>query len=127
MALTATVTKTICLSVSRTIGLRNPYIATRSPCKPNLIYSVGVFKTVEDTFSPLAKRLQCQRKSFPKTIIYGQSFGMCADIYLYLKDYLDLGFTEPEDAPDIPQFRLVDMFTSVTDPGRKSEIIQLFK
>lgn len=128
MALTATATKTIRLSVSRTIGLQNPYVVTRSPCKPNLIYSVGVFeKTVDDSFLPLAKRLQHQRISFPKTIIYGQTFGMCADIYLFLKHYLGSNFTEPNDAPNLPQFRLVDMFTSVTDAEHKTEIISLFK
>ena len=127
LCLTATATKSIRLSVSRTIGLRNPYVITKSPCKPNLIYSVGVFNTVEETLSPLAKKLEQQKRSFPKTIIYGQSFGMCADIYLYLKRYLGSSFTVPGDAPDIPQFRLVDMFTSVTDPGHKSEIIRLFK
>jgi len=36
-------------------------------------------------------------------------------------------FTHPEDAPDIPEFRLVDMFTSVVEPGHKSDIIRLFK
>ena len=127
MALTATATKAIRLSVSRTIGLNNPYVLTRSPCKSNLIYTTGVFKTVQETFGVLADRLQEQQFSFPKTIIYGQSFRMCADIYLYLKDLLGSSFTHPEDAPDIPLFRLVEMFTSVTDADHKSKIIQLFK
>lgn len=127
MALTATATRTICLSVSRTIGLKNPYVLTRSPCKSNLIYTTGIFKTVEETFCVLADRLREQKASFPKTIIYGQSFRMCGDIYLYLKDRLGPSFTQPEDAPDIPQFRPVEMFTSVTDADHKSKIIQLFK
>ena len=62
-----------------------------------------------------------------KTIIYSRSFGVCADIYLYLKDQLGTALTNPEHAPDLPEFRHVDMFTSVTDPTHKSEIIRLFK
>ena len=31
---------------------------------------------------------------------------------------IDFRFTEPEDAPDIPQFKLVNMFISVTDTGQ---------
>ncbi len=52
---------------------------------------------------------------------------MCADIYIFLKYHLGSAFTIPEDAPDIPEFRLVDMFTSVTDSNHKSQILRLFK
>ncbi len=127
MALTATATRSDRLAVSRAIGLRNPYVLTRCPTKPNLIYSVGSFKSVEETFRALADKLKVQSSKFPKTIIYGQSFGMCADIYIFLKYHLGSAFTIPEDAPDIPEFRLVDMFTSVTDSNHKSQILRLFK
>ena len=66
MALTATATKAIRLSVSRTIGLKDPYVLTRSPCKSNLIYTTGTFKTVQDTFCVLADRLQEQKSCFQK-------------------------------------------------------------
>ena len=35
-------------------------------------------------------------------------------------------FTEPENAPDLAQFRLVEMFLSVTDPEHKDGIIHRF-
>ncbi len=70
----------------------------------------------------MADKLKVLRSKFPKTIIYGQSFEMCADIYIFLK-YLGSAFTIPEDAPDIPEFRLVEMFTSVTDSDHKSHIL----
>ena len=127
LSLTATATRSIRLSVSQTLGLRDPYVITRSPCKPNLIYSVGLFNGLVNTLSPLAEKLLEQKRAFPKTIIYGQTFGMCSDVYLFLKGFLGSKFTVPEDAPDIPEFRLVDMYTSVTDPGHKSQIIRLFK
>ena len=59
--------------------------------------------------------------------IYGRSFGVSGDIYLYFKDRLGAAFTNPEDAPDLPEFRLVDMFTSITNPAHKTEILRLFK
>ena len=51
---------------------------------------------------------------------------MCSNIYLFLKDSLRQDFVHPSNAPDIPQFRIVDMFTGVTEPDHKSEIIQSF-
>ena len=52
---------------------------------------------------------------------------MCADIYLYLKGFLGSASTIPTDAPDLPEFRVVEMFTSVTESDHKSKILQLFK
>ena len=127
MALTATATRSDRLSITRIIGLRNPYVVTRPPTINNLIYSVGSFTTIPNTLQVFAKRVLVEKSNFPKTIIYGRSFGVCADIYLYLKDQLGAAFTNPENAPDLPEFRRVDMFTSVTDPAHKSEIIRLFK
>jgi len=71
--------------------------------------------------------LVLKRNQFPKTIIYGRTFGICADIYLYLKKCLGVAFTYPQDAPDLPDFRLVEMFTSVTECKHKSKILELFK
>ena len=109
------------------VGLRNPFVITRCPARSNLIYSVGLFKSLPDTFEEFASKLKCEKTNFPKTIIYVRSFGLCADIYLYLKNQLGLAFIYPEDAPDIPEFRLVEVFTSVTESKHKSEILQLFK
>ena len=127
MALTATATRSDISFISRIVGLRNPFVITRVPVIPNLIYAVGLFKSIPETFQNLAQKLVIERNKFPKTIIYGRSFGVCGDMYLFFKDYLGAAFTNPDDAPDLSEFRLVDMFTSVTDPAHKSEIIRLFK
>ena len=50
-----------------------------------------------------------------RMIIYGRSFSVCADVFLYFKSQLGENITEPIDAPDLAKFRLVDVFTSVTD------------
>ena len=127
MALTATATRTDRLSVSRVLGLKSPFVLTKCPTKTNLMYSVSSFESVGVTFRKFADMLKRERTDFPKTIIYGRSFDMCANIYLFLQDQLGLSFTNPKDAPDIPEFRLVDMFTSITDAKLKSDILSNFK
>ena len=62
----------------------------------------------------------------PRIIIYGQSYGICADIYLFFQEKLRYAFTDPIDAPDISMFRLVDMFTSVTDQHQKDKIVESY-
>lgn len=104
MALTATATKTIRYSVSKTISLIAPFVISRSPSKHNLFYSVGCFKEIEETFAPIAMRLKNKRLDFPKMIIYGRSLTTCANIYLYLKKELGSGFTDHIDAPAVPCF-----------------------
>jgi len=124
MALTATATIKDREDISQTLGLRHPYILALCPTKPNIRYSVARFKSVSETFHHFAERLTNEKDLFPKT---GITFKMCADIYLYLKDFLGFDSTVPYDAPDIPEFRIIDMFTSVVTSDHKSSIIELFK
>ena len=126
MALTATATKTVRYSVSKIIGMRNPFVLAIPPCKSNIMYSVGAFVSVEATFKPIAERLKSERTNMPRTIIYGRTFNICADIFMYFKTELGESITEPLDAPDISIFRLVNVFTSVTDQHQKENIVDLF-
>ena len=127
MALTATATNSDRVAISRTLGLRCPFVLARSPAKANISYSVGEFVNVPTTFEQFAEKLAIEKCSFPKTIIYGQTFSMCGDVYSFLHDKLGYEFTVPSDAPDIPEFRLFDMFTSVTGCEHKTQILKLFK
>ena len=126
MALTATATKILRFVVSKTIGLQNPYIITLSPCKKNLKYSVSKFDTLDTSFEVLVTKLRHERANMPRVIIYRRSFEDCSNVYLLFRHCMDANFTEPPNAPDINRFRLVDMFTSVTDSHIKEEIIQRF-
>lgn len=126
MALTATATKSLRSSVTCTLGMENPVVIAISPCKANLTYNVGTYTTVAETFKPLLNRLRTDRERTPRIIVYCQSYNMCADIYIYLSQRLGYEFTEPIDAPNIPRFRLVDMYTSVTDSQHKELMISLF-
>jgi len=127
MALTATATKTDRTDICKVLGMRNPYILSRCPNRQNLIYSVGSFESVSTTFKQFAARLKQEKNIFPKTIIYVRSYDMCADIYLFLKSQLQEQFTQPVDAPDLPEFRMVEMFTSLIEDSHKSQILSGFK
>ncbi len=95
-------------------------------CKPNIMYSVAPFTTIQETFHPIVERLRRDKSAFPRTIIYYRWFDDCADLYLIFRDQLGADFTEPPNSPDFTRFRHVDMFQSCTDPVVKEEIIQSF-
>ena len=126
MALTATATKSVQSSVACTLGMDKPVTIALSPCKVNLVYNVGRFTSVSETFKPLLDRLKLDRENCPRMIAYCQSYSMCAEVYIYLSQGLGYEITEPIDAPNIPMFRLIDMFTSVTDRLHKETIIAQF-
>lgn len=125
MALTATATKSFQAAVIATLGMEKPVVIAISPCKANITFNIGTYTTVA-TFKPLLNRLRTNRERTPKTIVYCQSYNTCADIYIYLSRSLGCEFTEPIDAPNIPRFRLVDMYTSLTDSQHKELIISSF-
>jgi len=127
LALTATATKSLCTSVANILGMvKQPITIALSPCKPNIIYNTGTYRTAIETFEPLVKRLKEDREESPRLIIYCQSFNMCANVYVYLSRSLGCEVTEPIDAPDIQEYCLVDMFISITDSDHKELIISLF-
>ena len=126
MALTATATKMVQKYVAYILGMEKPIVIALSPCIANLIYNAGLFTSVRRTFQPLLNRLKTVRDKTPRMIIYCQSCKMCGDICTYLSQGLGPELTEPIDAPDISRYRLVDMFTSVTDAQHEDLIISSF-
>ena len=126
MALTATATKTLRYSVTHTIGMYDPFVIAISPRKKNLMYSISKFEATSSTLEPVVERLKLERTKMPRMIIYGRTFGICADVYLFFKGELGDNITEPTDAPNLSRFRLVDVFTSVTDQHQKDGIITAF-
>ncbi len=127
MVLTATATKTLRRYIARTIGMRNELIVSRPPVKSNvMLYSVVQTSSVEETFSLISKRLHQERQACPQMIVYCTNYRDCTNIYLYFKNCLRNSFTEPSDAPDLPRFRLVDMYMSCTEEIVKESIVNLF-
>lgn len=126
MALTATATKSLRSSVSKTIGLISPYVMAVCPCKENLIYSVMKANNVNDSLQSLVEELKKQRAQMRRVIVYCRRIEVCAETYMLFRDSMGSNFTEPPDAPDMTRFRLVDMYTSATDKPIKDAIIDLF-
>lgn len=126
MALTATAPKALRYAISNIIGLRSPFVVAKCPSKKNLVYSICDYHDIVETFEPFALKLSQIRTRLPRMIIYCRLIQDCSDIYAFFNSYLGRNFTEPSGAPNIPRFRLVDMFTSITDKPIKETIIDLF-
>lgn len=126
MALTATATKSLKLDVIRILGMRNPAVISASPSRDNIKYAIVPSEGFHEAFKALLEGLRRLRTDFPRTIIYCRKFRDCGELYLFFRDNLGDSFTEPTDAPDLPQFRLVDMFHSCTDQSVKDIIAPLF-
>ena len=127
MAMTATATQQLRSSITSILGMHDPVIIAVSPCKANIMYAVESYESLDQAIGPFVARLQKERAKMSRTIIYCRSYSDCADLYLYFRDNLGSHFTEPPGAPDISKFRLVDMFTSITDPPVKESILAFFQ
>ena len=126
LALTATATSKLRTQVTLTLGMMDELVVSLSPCKPNIMYSVRKITTTSDTFLPMVERLRNERTTFPRTIVYCRRYDDCAELYQLFKDTLSADFTEPPGSPDLPMFRLVDMYMSCTEEVVKEEIIKAF-
>ena len=126
MALTATVTKFLKVEVIRILGMKNPITVSASPSRSNIKYIVSSFKSMNDAFRGLIDGLREKRKLYPQTIIYCRKQSECGDLYIYIRDSLGKYFTEPIGAPDLPKYRIIDMYHSSTDSSIKEIIIKLF-
>ena len=123
MALTATATNAVQKEVERVLGMRKPTTVAISPSKANVYYCVQKSESMTEAFNPMLEQLRTMRCDFPQTLVYCRTFSNCGTLF---KHFLGSGFTESEDAPDLPQFRLVDMFHSCTDSVVKETISDLF-
>ena len=62
----------------------------------------------------------------PRIIIYCRRYEEFSKLYIFFKNGLAEKFLEPSDAPDKSEFRLVEMFTRITDEEVKLRIIKFF-
>ena len=126
IALTATASKSLQQSVIQTLGMRQPFVLSVSPHKPNITLAVTQFKSIEHDFEPVVSGLRQARLLYERTIIYCNLQSQCATLYLYFRKQLGSEMLEPKDAPDISRFRLIDMYTSCTESRVKDQIIESF-
>ena len=94
----------------------NPFILSHSPNKQNIKYSVvKKNEEIETAFVPLLEELKTNRVKVERTIIFCPTYDSTGRIYCYFKYGLGREFTQPIGAPNLPQFRLVDMFSACTN------------
>ena len=126
MGMTATATTTTRDRVISTLGLINPVVVSASPDKPNISYAVRQKVSIEEAFSPLAVKLKTLRRKLPRMIIFCRRYEECTLLYHFFLSLLKNEFTQPVGAPNLPQFRLVDMYTSVTRKSVQESIVASF-
>ena len=108
------------------IGMKSPTIIVLNPSRSNIMFVVKFKDTITQAFSSMMGQIAKDRHLFPRTVIYCRRFSDCGDLYMMFRKFLGKDFTEPKDAPDLPQFRLVDMYHSSTDPVVKDMILSRF-
>ena len=112
--------------IQKALGMPDPLVITASPDKLNIILSVCPYVSLNISFGPVVEELQSARTSLGRTIIYCQKQEECANLYLFFKMCMGNEILEPQDAFEMPQYRLIDMFMSSTHPSVKEEILQYF-
>ena len=106
--------------------MQRPVIVSVPPIKDNIFYCVSNKFTVTFSLGPVCDRLAHQRTDMGRTIIFCRTYDEVTAIYYFFKQQLGYGFTDPPGAPDLTQFRLVDMYTHCTDQSVKDKILQQF-
>lgn len=126
MALTATATTVTRRKIISSLSMNKCHVISRNPCKPNIQYVVRPKTTIEEVFAPIVDDILVKKRNAQRTIVFCRNFKECFDIYQYFRVHLRLDMYYPPTAPHLSKFRLVDMFTSVTDESVKTNIIRNF-
>ena len=126
MAMTATATTATRRRIISILGMRDPSVIAISPDKSNICYWVKKGVSVNDIVIPLVAKLKVQRCKLPRVIIFCRRCEDCSTLYQLFLSQLKKEFTEPIGAPNVSKFRLVDIYTSVTDKEVQDSIIASF-
>ena len=126
MALTATATTSSRRSIITILRMVHPEIISVSLNKPNIKYAVKVnTHSLKETFAPLVEEFRHQRRAMDRTIIFCRTYDQCSRIYMYMADRMAREMMDPIGVcRDLPQFRMLDMYTACTHPTVKETILQ---
>ena len=109
--------------------MHQPVVISVTPNKLNIVYHLQEKgKSMEETLAPLICKLQQQKKikQDHKMIVFCKQYEECSRMYWVFKTALKGGFTQPNGAPDLAWFKVVDMYTKCTEMSVKESIISLF-
>ncbi len=126
MALTATATVATRRKIISSLNMVGCLVISRNPWKPNIHYVVKPKTSIRDTFNPLVQDVLRNKQAAERTIIFCRNIQDCFAIYQYFRMHLKQDMYYPPTSPAISRYRLVDMFTSLTDESVKTNIIRKF-
>ena len=106
--------------------MKDPAVTATSPDIANLSFCVKERGTIEDTFGTVIDKLRVKRSAMQRVMIFCRKYEHCADLYDYFHCSLGHECTEPVGAPNRARFRLVDMYSSVTQKEVQESIIKSF-
>ena len=89
--------------------MQEPVVVTVPPVKKNIFFCVAEKTTISVSLGPLVDRIGQRRTSMGRTIIFCRTYDEVTSIYYFIKHKLGHNFTEPPRAPDLPQFRTLDV------------------
>lgn len=125
MALTATATRHTRSDVIKKLVMKKCIIVSRSPHKPNITFEIREKADISSALMPVLNDLQVHGASATKRIIYCKKYEEVATVYRFFKRSLGQKFTVLS-APDVPCYRLVDMYTKCTEASVKESIVTSF-
>ena len=128
MALTATATREVRKNVMKVLGMSAPScrVINISPEKANIFLAVREKVCVKEYVQRVASVLMQKQIHSEKMLIFCRRYEDCYEFYRTFKTILGKQFTFPEGAPNLPQFRVVDMFTRCTQTAVKDHKITEF-
>lgn len=126
MALTATATHDTLEVVKERLAMEEPNIVALSPQRPNIIYKVKPSMSLNQLSSSVVEELTEKRSDFPKTIIFIRTYRDCSNLYSVIRFKMGINFTEPPNYPNLSEFRMVEMYSRVSTPEKREDIIASF-
>ncbi len=123
IALTATVTDVVLLSVIKSLNMIDCCVISESPNRPNIMYSVHRSSNLEEDFASVVEDLAKNSVKAKRLIVYCRSLDMCANLYAHF--HLTLGDNSyyPPGSPKLSDCRLFGMYHSKTPQHNKDVII----
>ena len=125
MALTATATVATRHKIISSLNMRGCCVMSRNPYKFNIFYSVQK-TTIDECFLPIMQEVASKLITAERKIIFCHSLKDCFSIYQYFRMQLRQDIYYPKGSPCLSKYRLVDMFTSITEDTVKTSIIENF-
>ena len=127
LATTATATVSTLKAVKERLAMHDPVVVSLPPDKGNLQYTVVSKPEFKKELRTLTTELIEKCTTFPKTLVFCQTYTECATLYQLVKTDMGAQFTEPAGCPNyLHQFRMADMYHRAMPVDLKEKVLQSF-